>query len=95
MDAFWAVIEKQLKELCTATSADDVLRILPRSDGASGDGFFAGSGGDGSVSDSLHTAGWELVWREAHYYWVMVAPNGDLITYIEGDIYRGDVAVKG
>jgi hypothetical protein len=45
---------------------------------------------DGTVRDSLYTAGWTLTWAEAHYYYVMQAPDGTVITYIEGDIYRGD-----
>src|SRR2546427_572624 len=63
--------------------------------GTADEGFFAGSGGDGSVEDALSEAGWRHTWRKAHYYWVMQAPNGDKITYVEGDIYRGDVAMKG
>ncbi|ANZ13333.1 hypothetical protein ACH4YO_40665 [Streptomyces noursei] len=99
-DDFWAVIKDQLKELESATSADDVIRILspdrnpygPDWDGMDGaaEGFFAGSGGDGRVTESLDEAGWTTVWFKAHYYWAMRAPNGDVITYIEGDIYRGN-----
>jgi hypothetical protein len=91
MNSFWAAIETQLDELRTAVTADDVLRILTVAPGtSSGDGFFAGGGGDGTVLESLTDAGWVLVWMEAPYYWVAQAPNGDLITYVEGDIYRGD-----
>jgi hypothetical protein len=91
MDSFWAHIDKQLAELCTAKTADDVIRIL---DGpSSGDAFFAGSGGDGSIASSLFEAGWDCTWREADYYWVMRAPNGDEITYVEGDVYRGDTHI--
>lgn len=92
---FWEVIESQLRELGTASTADDVIRILsnernPLGGGSAGDGFFAGSGGDGSVEGALFDAGWTHVWSEASYYWCMRAPNGDLITYVEGDIYRGN-----
>ena len=90
MDGFWAQIEAQLAELKQAATADDVIRILGGAEGASaGDAFFAGSGGDDSVEDALSEAGWTHVWRKAHYYWAMQAPNGDGITYVEGDIYRG------
>lgn len=90
MDGFWAQIDAQLEELKQAKTADDVIRILGGADQASaGEAFFAGSGGDGRVEDSLETAGWTFAWREAHYYWAMHAPNGDGITYVEGDIYRG------
>lgn len=94
-DAFWSIIDAQLAELRSAATADDVLRILsrernPYGGGASGDGFFAGSGGDGTVLGSLYEAGWRLRWYEADYHWSAEAPNGDKITYVEGDIYRGD-----
>lgn len=91
MNGFWAVIDAQLKELETAKSADDVIRILGRDDDLGcGDAFFGGSGGDGSVWESLNSAGWTQVWAEAHYYYVMKAPDGSMITYCEGDIYEGD-----
>lgn len=94
MDAFWESISKQLTDLSTAASADDVLRILandrnPQGGGSAGEGFFAGSGGDGTVMEALGEAGWWVTWRESPIYYVIQAPNGDLITYCEGDIYRG------
>lgn len=102
-DNFWTVIEAQLIELRTAKTADDVVRILslernPHGPGVAAgdaDGFFAGGGGDGSVWAALADAGWSTVWRKASYYWAMQAPNGDLITYVEGDIYRGDRRLAG
>ncbi|MFJ3634611.1 hypothetical protein [Streptomyces sp. NPDC090112] len=97
-DNFWAVIRAQLRELKSAQSADDVIGILahdrnpygPNWDGADGDAFFAGSGGDYSVWDSLDDAGWTQIWAEWHGYYAMRAPDGSVITYVEGDIYRGD-----
>jgi hypothetical protein len=92
-EGFWAKIERQLNELKTAKSADDVILILqPTEPGmASGDGFFEGSGGDETVADALGEAGWRTIWRRADYYWAMAAPDGQsTITYIEGDVYRGN-----
>lgn len=89
LDTFWAAIAEQLQELRTAKNADDVLSTLANGHGPDR-GFFAGSGGDETVSDALHTAGWELVWAESSIYYTMRAPDGSMITYIEGDIYRGD-----
>jgi hypothetical protein len=85
-----------LDELSRARTADDVLRILARRDGDAGcgDAFFAGSGGDGTVWEALTAAGWTVTWAEADYYYVIRAPNGDLVTYCEGDIYRGDQALR-
>ncbi|WP_269089270.1 hypothetical protein [Mycobacterium avium] len=39
---------------------------------------------------ALREAGWAIVWAEAVYYFVAKDPAGDLLTYIEGDVYRGD-----
>ena len=97
MDKFWEAVNQQLAELRSAKSADDVLRILnhernPYGDpsmASNADGFFAGSGGDGGVYDALSEAGWRVIRWEAQYFFSMVSPAGDSITYIEGDIFRG------
>jgi hypothetical protein len=92
---FWDIIAAQLAELRNAATADDVIRILGGAEGASaGDAFFGGSGGDDSMMEALGEAGWVTTWAEASYYYVMRAPNGDVITYCEGDVYRGDVAFR-
>lgn len=95
---FWTVIAEQHTELQSARTADDVIRMLshdrnphgPIWDGAVGDAFFAGSGGDRTVAAALRTAGWTTVWAESALYYVKCAPDGSMITYIKGDIYRGD-----
>jgi hypothetical protein len=94
---FWAVIDEQIKQLRGARTAADVLRILATKDNPYGDpsissspAFFAGSGGDKTVLDALFTAGWNLTWSEASYYYTMTAPDGTSITYIEGDIREGE-----
>lgn len=86
---FWDEIDRQIEALKTARSADEVFKICPSSY-AGNDGFFAGSGGDATVAGSLREAGWKTVWREASYHWCMRAPNGDHVTYIEGDLRRGN-----
>lgn len=93
MNSFWDAIAAQIAELGKAESADDVILILGGPESASsGDAFFAGSGGDLSVREALSLAGWTVTWQEASYYYVMQAPNGDRITYCEGDVYRGDTS---
>lgn len=94
---FWAHIREQLAELRTARTSDDVIRILApernpygNTEMIAGDGFFAGSGGDETVSDALGDAGWVTVWANAAYWYAMRAPDGSVITYCEGDVYRGD-----
>lgn len=98
-DNFWAVIRAQIEELKSAKNADDVIRILgpdrnpygPNWDGMDGaaEGFFAGSGGQ-PVRYALIDAGWSQLWMKAGYHFTMHAPDGSRITYVEGDIYRGD-----
>lgn len=95
MDSFWAAIEAQCAEMRQAKSADDVIAILNRYGSPSaGDALFAGSGGDTQVHECLNEAGWDTIWYKAHYYWVMRAPDGSLLTYVEGDVYKGDVATR-
>lgn len=89
---FWQVIDEQIERLRTATTADEVIAIIgPGEPGVGvGDAFFAGGGGDVLPNTPLRSAGWRCVWAEAEYFWVMQAPDGSAITYIEGDIYKGD-----
>jgi hypothetical protein len=88
MRKFWEGVAEQLRQLRTAATASDVLRILAH-EGGSEAGFFAGSGGDDTVYDALTDAGWRIVWMEADFYYAMQAPDGSAITYIEGDIRQG------
>lgn len=91
MDKFWAGVDACIDKIATARTVDEVITILnhyfPPS---SGDAFFGGSGGDRQVIDALRAAGWTIVWAEAVYYFVAKDHAGDLLTYIEGDVYRGD-----
>ncbi len=95
LDEFWKVIDAQIEQLKTAKTADEVIDILANDknpygdpDIGSGDGFFAGSGGDPTVWAALADAGWKTVWFEADYHFAMSAPDGSGITYVEGDIYK-------
>lgn len=55
-----------------------------------GHAFFPGSGGDRQLLDDLKEAGFKVAWMEAPYYYVARDVDGNLLTYIEGDVYRGD-----
>ena len=95
MTDIWDLVDAQLTELAEAKTADDVMRILSAErngqwHAGSSEGFFAGSGGDGTVMEALRKAGWLVVVYRAAYWYVMHAPNGDEITYTEGDIDRGN-----
>ena len=107
MDAFWAAIDAQLANLSKATTVDDVPPVCPHvPDLSSGNGWFGGNGGD--MWEALVMAGWRLVASEADYYWCMAAPSpgpeleggvrppgDDLLSYVEGDLYRDNQLVKG
>lgn len=95
-DPFWTHIAEQYEALKSARTVDEVLTICPpvMSYGSktAEDGFWEGGGGDLNVFDALLEAGWRCVRYVASYYWVMRAPAGRplLLTYIEGDLCRGD-----
>lgn len=88
LDSFWKIIDEQIRRLRTASTVDEVLAICPEV--SSGDGFFAGGGGDETVYAALVDAGWSTVWYDAIYFWCMKSPSGEPLTYVEGDLYRGN-----
>lgn len=96
-DGFWAEIDAQLDALRTAQTAADVFAILGQSSAQDGRAaaFFAGGGGDVLPDEPLMEAGWRFVAHQAPYYWCMRAPNGDVISYVEGDVYAGNVLPTG
>lgn len=92
-DQFWQNIAGQLERLEHATSAAQVFEVCPPIPGTSApnaQGFFEGGGGDTLPIEPLVAAGWKTVEWRARYWWAMRAPNGDIVTYIEGDLYLGD-----
>src|SRR3954469_4544752 len=88
MIGFWEAIDAQLALVRKATTADEVIAILQPP--SSGDGFFGGAGGDASLMGALQDGGWTILWARASYHYAMRAPGGDIITYVEGDVYRGN-----
>lgn len=99
-DPFWAAIDAILDQIETdkPNTFNGVRDILDHpvqrayagsyTDDAS---FFGGSGGDRSLFSALRVAGWRITWSEASYYYVAEHPTtGEILTYIEGDVYRGD-----
>lgn len=88
-DTFWKHVDQQIKALTTARHVDDVISTCPEV--SSGDGFFAGGGDE--MYEALMTAGWRPVEWQAAYYWCVAAPDGGLLSYVEGDLYRGNSLV--
>lgn len=96
VDTFWTTVDACLDEIESALTVDEVITTLNRhfaddlAQLGCGDAFFPGSGGDRQLRDALRTAGWTVVWSEAPYFYVARDVDGELMTYIEGDVYRGD-----
>lgn len=101
MAEVWEVVREQLRDLLYATTAADVVNVLSWERNPLGhqhgtaDGFFAGAGGSATVWDALRKAGWRTAWSGAENHYVMRAPDGTHITYLEGDIYLGDRRPEG
>ncbi|MGB3327651.1 MAG: hypothetical protein WBA46_01790 [Thermomicrobiales bacterium] len=95
MKTFWQIIDEQLDtiERDRINTYEGIKTIMPTTPGESAaPAFFGGSGGDRSLFESLSIAGWVQTWSEASYYYVATHPDtGDTLTYIEGDIYPGDI----
>lgn len=87
---------EQLRELLTAATAADVITTLAWDRTPLGtqlsdaDGYYAGETGTSAVWDALRKADWHTTWSGGQHFYVMRAPGGDLITYFEGSVYRGD-----
>lgn len=90
-ESFWVRVDKCLDSIEDEYSADGVIAVLNNYfDKSSGAAFFGGSGGDRQLWESLAKAGWKKIWSEEHYYYVVESSAGELLTYMEGDVYRGD-----
>lgn len=54
--------------------------------------FFAGSGGDATLYAALRSAGWRPRGHRASYFYSMFNEHtGEILTYTEGDVERGDL----
>ena len=93
-DPFWANVDESLDTIENEQpdNAQSVVALLNEyCDTSAGDAFFPGSGGNRSLLESLEKAGWDMVWSEASYFYVVRHEStGDYLTYIEGDIYVGN-----
>ena len=102
LDTFWQSIDLALDTIAAdqARTFESVKTILNahgdpapygRGERGANASFFAGSGADRQLIDSLRASGWRIVWAEASYYYVATHPDtGETLTYCEGDVMRGD-----
>lgn len=97
--AFWTMIDRDLDRIETEKpntydAVKDILADQTMPGVASAPAFFGGSGGDRSLYSALRVAGWRMIWSEASYYYVARHQDtGEILTYCEGDVYPGDVAI--
>jgi hypothetical protein len=89
VSAYWDQIDKVTKTVETAKTPDEVVALLLTiAPPSSGDAFYGGDGDD--LLAALYDAGWASHRYEAPYYWVVTAPNGEHLSYTEGDVSKGD-----
>lgn len=98
---FWQNVDAQLDhiEKVKPNTAWHVIQIMNeyRTDYgmSSGEAFFEGSGGDRQLLGSLIKSGWHLDEMEAVYYYTAKHPStGEIITYVEGDVFAGDQMLR-
>ena len=89
LDDYWDNYDACLDNLRTVLTVDELIRVCGEHYAKSvGDAFFPG-GGDRDLLGTLMESNWSLVWCRADYYFAARDPEGNTITYVEGDIYRG------
>lgn len=91
-DTFWTDVRAALAAAGEARTADELIaavKLGPDQDAGSGDAFFAGSGGDDQLSESLEDSGhWDVTPIEGDYRWTATSKaDGSAVEYIEGDLY--------
>jgi hypothetical protein len=89
LDDYWDNYDRCLDRITVGTSAAELIGICNQHfDPSVAQAFFPG-GSDRSLLGTLMEARWETVWVQADYHFAAKDANGDGITYVEGDIYRG------
>lgn len=92
---YWQQIDltRGALDLAQPTTSSRVIEILRENDPSTpdmrcGPAFWSGDNAGHSLDGILSAAGWRYEWAEASYYWQMRHPlTGDVIAYIEGDVY--------
>lgn len=90
MDGFWEGIDAQLDEIAVSGATFDAVRAVLGGGEDANSAFFGGSGGDRTLQSALRRAGWVFVKGDAIYYVMQHEESGELLTYVEGDVLRGD-----
>lgn len=88
-DNYWDNYEACLDRVLLGLSVEELIRTCNEYfDKSVADAFFPG-GGDRDMAGTLMESGWSMVWCKADYYFAARDREGNTITYVEGDIYRG------
>ena len=90
MSGFWDLIDAQLDEIGAGCQTFDAVRLVLGRGSSPDATFFAGSGGDRTLAEELRRSGWEHVWGDRIFYVMRHPVSGEVLTYIEGDVLRGD-----
>lgn len=93
MDAYWKQYQLTLDHIenVKPQTFDGLKAILDEFEPpSSGEAFFPG-GAEETLGDSLFKAGWRIEWIEGDYLWLGTSRTGEVISHVEGDLYRGDV----
>lgn len=86
---YFAKVDATIPALKQAKTPDEVIAILLTLDPpSSAEAFWRGDGDE--LLGALYDAGWKSHAYEAPYYWVLTAPNGEHLSYTEGDVHKGD-----
>jgi transposase-like protein len=103
LDVFWVGVDAMLDRIVAEqpNTFDGVVAVLEGDYGydyktysGTTRPFFPGGGGDRSLKSALESAGWTTVWADASYYYCMRhSATGETLTYMEGDVRRGDTRV--
>lgn len=80
--------DAQANQLSSATTLDAVKQVTNCPGSLTGY-FYSGDADD--FSDALYIAGWKFHWFEAPYFFDAINRRGEVLRFIEGDIYTTDV----
>lgn len=93
IDDYWDNYGACLAEIKSdGRTVEDVIRICNEHWPVSSGDAFCPNGGDEDLLGTLlyDTEEWDLVWAEADYYFCVQDRDGNRLSYIEGDIVRGN-----
>ena len=91
-------IDVCIDELRNARSVEDVITTIQSCLGDDGDHTFRAAfwpGSLGQLSGALTGAGFKTTWTDGECVFVVRDAHGDYLTYVEGDIMRGDTHIDG